>query len=50
MKEWIKPDFIELGAQYTEAGGNGGQGDGVHYQVDFNGKTVDLIGTSGPPI
>jgi hypothetical protein len=43
MKEWRNPELWILGAKYTEAGGLGGNGDGVHY--DING--YDVIGTSG---
>ncbi|WPC43295.1 hypothetical protein [Clostridium sp. JS66] len=46
MKEWKNPELWTLCAKYTEAGGNGGAGDGVHY--DINGYV--LIGTSGPAL
>lgn len=46
MKEWNKPQLVDLSTKYTEAGGMGGAGDGVHY--DVYGYIV--IGTSGPDL
>lgn len=46
MKKWNKPEIIKLDAQFTEAGGQGGSGDGVQYSI--NGYI--LIGTSGPAL
>lgn len=46
MKEWENPELWTLGAEYTEAGGNGGNSDLVHYDI----SGYDVIGTSGPPL
>lgn len=46
MKEWNKPELMSLNVQSTNAGGLGGDGDGVHYNV----YGEDLIGTSGPAL
>lgn len=46
MKKWNKPQLLDLSYRYTEAGGLGGDPDGVMYQI--RGRL--LIGTSGLPI
>lgn len=46
MKEWVSPKLWILGAEQTKAGGGGGEGDDVTYEV----YGYKLIGTSGDPI
>jgi len=46
MKKWNKPEIAELDIVFTEAGGQGGSGDGVQY----SGYGVIIIGTSGPAL
>lgn len=48
MKQWVKPDFAELGAQYTEGGTNGGEYDGVIYDTVL-GKLYGSSGQTPPP-
>jgi hypothetical protein len=51
MKQWENPQMWRLNAEHTMAGGNGGKGDGVVYDVILgNGRHQTLIGTSGPSI
>lgn len=54
MKEWKNPELWTLGAEYTEAGGNGGSADNVQYDVtlppQYGGGNIILIGTSGPAL
>lgn len=50
MKQWENPNLYILSGSATEAGGLGGDADGVHYDVQTQYGSFDLIGTSGPAL
>jgi hypothetical protein len=51
MKEWNKPQMMVLDAEFTAAGGNGGNCDDAQYDIIIPGLgKVTLNGTSGPAL